>query len=247
MKKLSFFPYNTFAVPSKIRLFCFSHSGGTASNFREWTNHFSSDVEICPIQLPGRETRFSDPLITSMESLMDALWPEILQLFDRPCGLFGHSLGAIVAFEIAKRMKTFSYNQLRTLFVSACSAPTFLNYHSNHVHLGPDEKIIQSLKSYGAMPAQLLQNEEALALILPRIRADFSIFETYNYQSTKPLDIPIVACNGCDDSIVSESKMKAWEIETCSTFNQYTFNGGHFYHQTNQKNLSKVILERLIT
>ncbi len=244
MNRLSFFPYNTFSQQSKIRMFCFTYSGGTASNFRTWLNHFPLSIELCPIQLPGRETRISDELIFTMDHLVDSLWPEIHSLLDRPCILFGHSLGAVIAYEIAKKIESFS-NQLKFLFVSACSAPKLFMKNVTNIHLESDEQFIETLKGYGAMHTQILKNKEALDLLLPRIRADFSIFETYIYRATAPLKSSIVGCCGLQDEIVAPEKIKAWAAETTSNFYFHEFQGGHFYHQISEKMLCQSLLQHI--
>lgn len=224
----SWFPYNRFLSPPEARLFCFAHSGGVASIFRSWQNYFPPSVEVCPVQLPGRETRFSDPLIFSMDELVKKLVPQILPLSNLPIAFFGHSLGALIAFELAKKIKEIHPSQELSVFLSACCAPDRLR-HLTKLHLLPEEAFVKELASYGAMPRALLENKDALRVLLPRLRADFSIFETY-CPIACTIDAPILAFGGLEDDLVPLEDLKAWERYTAKSFSSYFFPGGHFYY-----------------
>lgn len=247
MTKALWFPYNHSTNSSNLRLFCFGHSGSAASIFRNWQPQFSPCIEIWPLQLPGRETSFSEPLITSLNVLIDKLYPNILPLMEAPFAMFGHSLGALIAFELARKIENSPVKaNLRKLFVSACSAPSVLTNESS-IHSLPDEAFLETLIHYGAMHPQLLENKDALKVLLPRIRADFSVFETYRYSPVPPLETPIVALAGQHDTVICEENITAWKNHAKESFSFYSFSGGHFYPQTNLQDLCHMINQHLIS
>lgn len=239
----SWFPYNQINNSqqqiTKGRLFCFPHSGGVASIFRKWQSYMPTTLEVYPVQLPGRETRFAEQPLHSLQSVLEALWPHILCLLDRPVALFGHSLGALIAFELAKQIETRCPHQKIFVFVSACSAPQYLDHRFPLHNLSDDEFILQ-LKSYGAMPKQLLENREALELFLPRLKADFKIFETYSSPNTH-IHSPLVAFGAEQDELIDKQHWAGWQWCTSGFFDQCVFSGGHFYYQQSGEQLCKQI------
>lgn len=227
----------------KSRLFCFPHSGGGASIFRKWQGYISPSCAVFPVQLPGRESRFSETPFTSMKDLLDALWPQILPLLDRPIAFFGHSLGALIAFEMVKKIERAECEQKMILFVSACASPQDLDF-STPLHTLPEEEFIERLKSYGAMPKQLLENKEILTLLVPRLRADFSILETY-IPNTESIRAPIIAFEALDDELISHDQIIGWKHFTSNYFNLSSFPGGHFYYRQMIEPLSHQIDKNL--
>lgn len=165
----------------------------------------------------------------------------MLPLLNLPFAFFGHSLGAIIGYELAKKINgSNALSNCRALLVSACAAPSLLPERSS-IHTEPDAVFIEHIKGYGALPSQLLENKEALQVFLPRIRADFAIFETYRYEAAEPLKIPIVACSGSEDAIVDQSAVAGWKSHTSKNFIHHSFPGGHFYPQTATKQLCDLI------
>lgn len=236
---VNWLPYTRQVHKPKARLFCFAHSGGVASIFRNWQSYFPDDIEVYPVQLPGRENRFNEPFITSLANLSEELKHVVEPFLETPLILFGHSLGAVIAYELAKKLQG-SCKKMQ-LFVSSCSAPHCL-LHESPLHQLSDNEFIQSLKSYGGMPKQLLENEEALKILLPRLKADFTLFETYKCTASL-LDIPLVALGGKKDDLVSEKNLNAWESYTNSSFNIHFFSGGHFYYQIETEAVCQMILK----
>lgn len=240
MTKALWCPYNSFTSTAKLRLFCFSHAGGAASSFRSWQSFFPSYVEICPIQLPGRENRFKEPFITNMDDLIDKMWPYISVVLDYPFAFFGHSLGGLIAFELAKKIQQENRGTLLNLFISAASAP---NYgESTHAfHQLPDDQFIQHLRKYGGMPEQILQDADALNVFLPRLRADFTLFETYRNRVPFPINAPIRVFGGNEDYLIALNSLQAWEKYTKTSFTIQLFPGNHFYLQKRSQVLCQTI------
>jgi medium-chain acyl-[acyl-carrier-protein] hydrolase len=237
------FPYNQNITSSTaIRLFCFPHLGGGASIFRNWKHHFPSNIEVYPVQLPGRETRFSEPLITSMEELVDHLSTVLFSFFDLPMGFFGHSLGALVALELVRKIERTKRSPKLTLFLSASLPPDQVE-KSIPIYDLPEKEFIFHLEKYGAMPRQLIENQEALKLILPRLRADFKILNTYQFSRSILIHTPICVFGGEKDHTIPPSSLATWKAYTTGAFSSHLFSGGHFYYQEAVPELGKKITE----
>lgn len=243
MKLSPWFPYNQMRSSSQFRLFCFPHSGGVASIFRSWQSCFPSSYEICPIQLPGRENRFAEPLLHSVSDVIQSLYPAIQPFLDIPFALFGHSLGAILAFELIKKIrKEGASHSSATLFVSACSAPHHLSDKSQ-LHKMPDAEFLRELEGYKAMPRQLLESPEAIKVLLPRLKADFTIFETYrNIENPDLVDVPLVAFGSEEDELVPLDHLKAWEKHSLNFIKVELLSGGHFYYLQKLPDLAQRIV-----
>lgn len=244
MSSSLWFPFCRDISSSKVRLFCFSHAGGVASNFRSWQAIFSSHIEICPVQLPGRENRFKEPLLHSMTTLMDELWPHILSRLDMPAAFFGHSLGALISYELVKKSQKECKSIPTTLFISACLPPHCLKA-SVPIHQLPDQEFLYRMQGYGGMDKKLLDDPDALKVLLPRLRSDVILFETYQQQFF-PLDIPLVIFGGRDDPSVPQKNLEEWKMYSTGLFATHMFLGGHFYHFTAAEELAKII-EKYLT
>ncbi|MFE6134127.1 thioesterase II family protein [Streptomyces sp. NPDC056437] len=165
-----------------IRLFCLPYAGGAASAYAQWSPFFGDEVEVCGIELPGRQSRWSDRPFTRMEPLIDALASAIESELDVPYALFGHSMGSLVAFELARELRRRGAAEPHVLFASAGPAPQ-LRRPESQVHDQPDAVVIDRLRSLGGLPEEIYAEPELLELLLPTIRADFEVLETYAYRS----------------------------------------------------------------
>jgi medium-chain acyl-[acyl-carrier-protein] hydrolase len=229
-----------------LRLFCFPYVGGAASVFRHWPSRFNHRVETLAVQLPGRENRMSERAIGDLHALVRAIADEIeSSLHEKPFAFFGHSLGGIVAFELARELRRRGLPQPLRLFVSACSAPQVADYSDPPRHLMSDEELIAELRELGGTPEELLRNEELLAILLPTLRADFSLFDTYRYTGGAPLEIPISAFGGLEDFALPEEKLEGWQLQTAAAFTLRMFPGGHFFLHPYEQALTRE-LERLL-
>lgn len=210
----------------RLRLFAFPFGGGAASVFRSWSTEFSSEIEICPVQLPGRETRVSEKPITRMSQMVQELVPAINSYADLPFAFFGHSMGALIAYEIACNPE-LRRNNLIHIFVSSCRAPQDMPRGLRRHGLS-DDQLIAEMRRLGA-PDEVLCNSELLRYLLPVMRADFQLVDTYQYQPSPRLTCPVSAFVGETDSEVSERDLCAWRQHTTSDFSTKTFAGNHFY------------------
>lgn len=209
-------------------LFCFAHAGGAASAFHPWGAKLEG-VEIWAIQLPGREGRLSEPLITDFAILQQRLVDELAPRLDRPFAFFGHSMGAIVAYEAARELQQRGLPMPVRIYASGRRAPTRPN-REPPLHPLPDAQFIAELKRrFAGLPAVILAEPELLALFLPILRADLTMLERHDFKQEPVLDVPIAAYGGQDDPQTSSDDLEAWRALTTGAFDLRCFPGGHFY------------------
>lgn len=229
---------------ARFRLFCFSYAGGGALIYRAWADGLPADVEVCPIQLPGRGTRLMEPLFTQLSPLIQALAQALLPLLDKPFAFFGHSLGALVSFELARQLRRQYGVQPVRLFVSASRAPQ-LPHRGLPVHTLPERDFLAELRHLNGTSREVLEHEELIQIALPVLRADFAVYETYVYSTELPLNCPISAFGGLRDRTVSQSDLEAWREQTNGSFSLQTFPGDHFFLNTAQPLLLRVLSQEL--
>src|SRR5262245_18323382 len=180
---------------AKLRLFCFPYAGASAILFRDWADRVPKDVEICAVQLPGRENRRREMLYTQVGPLVDSLMAPLATRLDIPFAFFGHSLGALVAFLSARQLRDQRHCLPAHLLVSARSAPQSPK-RKEPFHVLPQEMLIQRLRRLGGMPDSILAYQELLEYFIPILRADFQVNETYEYSQEPALACPITAFYG---------------------------------------------------
>jgi surfactin synthase thioesterase subunit/glycosyltransferase involved in cell wall biosynthesis len=212
------------------RLFCLPHAGGGASGFAAWASGWSGSRTICPVRLPGRESRQIESPFERMPALVTALADALAGYLDRPFGLFGHSMGAVVGFELARELRRRGLAQPRVLIASGARAPQF-----RRGHVPPpdptDEELLAELGRLDGTPPGLWENGAAQAVLLPALRADTGLYRRYVYSEEAPLDCAICAYGGAADANVSEAHLAAWREQTTGPFRLRRFEGGHFYLQ----------------
>jgi surfactin synthase thioesterase subunit len=214
---------------ARLRLFCFSYAGGGAHLFSAWPRLMPRWVEVVPCHMPGRNERLRENHLLRMERLLDAMEPEIRPLLNLPFAFFGHSLGARIAFYLARRMRSNSLQLPQVLFASASSAP-HLPSRLGPIHALPSQHFIEELqRRYEPIPAEILDNPEAMNIFLSVLRADFAILETAGYSPEPPLECPIVAYIAREDATVFPSEVEAWSAHTSAAFRAETLKGDHFY------------------
>lgn len=222
------FPSAEMKPGARLRLFCFPYAGGGTSAFHGWAEGLPSTVSLCPVRLPGRESRLSEAPFHRMAPLVGALYEAVLPYIEQPFAFFGHSMGAVIAFELCRTLRKRNRPQPACLFVSAARAPQF---RQGHVPApAPSEKdFLDELRRLEGVPKEVLENRELLRIIMPALRADSDLYRGYVYAEEPPLDCPIRAYGGSLDPNVRREHLEAWAKQTTSTFSLRMFPGGHFF------------------
>ncbi len=216
---------------ARLRLLCFPYAGGGVSVFRVWPDLLPSEIEVWAIKLPGRDGRMHEPMPDDLQTLAVVMAGGLAPLLDIPFACFGHSMGALIAFELARALRRGGQMGPMRLFVSARRAPQ-LPRTDTALHTLPEEAFVEMLRQrYNGIPAALLAEPELLKLLLPMVRADFKMIETYQYREEDPLDCPIAAFGGTQDSLARHDDLSAWQAQTRGSFKLQMFPGGHFYLQ----------------
>jgi len=180
-----------------LPLFCFLYAGGGASIFRQWQNKMPEGVEVCPVQLPGRENCIAESPFTRLLPLVESMVKALDSYFDLPFAFFGHSMGAKIAFEFIRKLCRKKGVQPVHLFVLGSCAPHIPE--PRPLHLLPENEFIKEFSRYSGTPEAVMQSRELMDMFLPILRADFSIDETYIYYEDNPLDCPVTAFGGSAD------------------------------------------------
>jgi medium-chain acyl-[acyl-carrier-protein] hydrolase len=216
-----------------MRLFCFHYAGGSAQTFYTWPADLPPIVEIGMVQLPGRGHRLSEPKITRLLPLSRIVAQALRQYLDKPFAFFGHSLGALLCFEVARSLRRENGLEPAHLFISATHAP-HCRKRDELLSTLPKDALIEKLHEFNGAPPEALRNEELMGLLLPTIRADFELCETYEYHHEAPLSCPITIYGGIEDHEVERERLAAWSEMTSGPSYIRMFPGGHFYIKTSQ-------------
>jgi surfactin synthase thioesterase subunit len=211
-----------------VRLVCFPHAGGGASLFARWKSLLPPEVQVHPARLPGRETRLREPLVERTELLVAEVMAAVAGFADRPLALFGYSMGALLAFEVARALDR-SGTPPAALFVAALRAPQTETARPRIAHL-PEAEFLTALQlRYGGMPAEILREPELLRLFVPILRADLAVVENYRYEPGPPLPCPVRCFAGTLDTSVTRPELEAWAEQTRGGFAFQQVPGDHFF------------------
>jgi surfactin synthase thioesterase subunit len=226
------------------RLVCFPHAGGSASYYYPLSDAMSSSTEVLALQYPGRQDRRAEPLIDNIPALADQVFTALRPWADRPMTLFGHSMGATLAFEVALRMELVGISPL-CLFVSGRRAPSTRRNES--VHKGTDDAIVAELQKLSGTASELLGDEELLRMVMPAIRSDYKAIETYRYEPGPKLKCPVHALVGDSDPKATPAEERAWAAHTEGEFTCQVFPGGHFYLNNHQSEIINLVSDRIVS
>jgi medium-chain acyl-[acyl-carrier-protein] hydrolase len=229
---------------ARVRLFCFPYSGAGASIFYAWPDGLPPSIEVCPVQLPGRESRLGERPFTRLRPLVRALSEALPEAIDRPFAFFGHSLGALVGFELARYLRRHQDLSPVHLFVSGHTAPQIPDCEPP-IHDLPEAGFVERLRQLNGMSQEVLSNDELMSLLTPILRADFAVCETYTFEDDGPLDCPISAFGGLQDEHVSRADLEAWGEHTSAPFSLHMFPGDHFYLNTGRELLLRTLARDL--
>ncbi len=221
---------------ARLRLFCLPFAGGGASAYRLWADRLPAWVEVCPIQLPGREDRYRETAFTSVAALSGALAREVAPYLDLPYAIFGHSMGALLAFELAQALSRTDATPPRALFLAAYPAPHASQLRAP-IHQLPDEAFIEEMRRMQGTPEAVLQSADLMSFMLPILRADFQACDTYVNPGAPPLGCPLFMYGGADDHEVVPAALEEWRQTTTGPFTMRVLPGTHFFVQSHRDEL----------
>lgn len=232
----------TLRPDARLRLICLPYAGGGTVDFRSWQEHFPSQIDVCPVILPGRETRLSEPPHRDMKRLVQALVDGMGPVFRQaPFALFGHSMGAWVAFELARALRRAGLPEPVHLFVSARAAPHVQDRLPHLSELSDDAFVLAMQERYRAIPEAILAQPRILRIFLPALRADIEVLETYRHEDEPPLQVPLTAFAGTADPVVAPADVALWRAHTTGPFTFRRLPGGHFFLRDQQDLLCDAI------
>jgi medium-chain acyl-[acyl-carrier-protein] hydrolase len=234
------------AVPNaKFRLLLFPCAGGSANSYYPWSKYLPSFVEAQAIELPGRSERLHETPPSAMLPVIESVCSALDELNTLPTAFFGHSFGALLAFEVCRKLRLAGRSQPLHLFVAGRIAPQ-IPLRKPKIHHLPDASFLEKVSLLGGIPPELLLNSEIMDLLTPSLRADIMLHETYQYTEQPPLSCPTTAFGGIEDHDVTLEDLKEWRKQTSAEFDLQQFDGGHFFVQSEQEQIIAIILRKLI-
>ncbi len=225
-----------------MRVFLFPFAGGNASAFLPWQASLGPSLELRVAQLPGRGARMFDPPLADLDELVARLARAVAGLADRPFLFFGHSVGALLAFETARQLRRTGGPLPAALWVSGAEGPR-TRVLLQHLHQLEEAELIEALRDYRGTPGEMLDNQELMELVLPAIRADFALSERYAYRPEPPLELPISVLLGDADEYVVPERAAGWAAETSYPITEHRFAGDHFFLNEHRQAIAALIAD----
>jgi medium-chain acyl-[acyl-carrier-protein] hydrolase len=232
-------------LKTSLRLFCFPYAGGGAAIYNNWLRRLPESVELFVAQLPGRGSRTRETPFTKAGNLVEELAVAIKPYTDKPFAFFGHSMGAILAFELAHQLRQNYRLEVSHLFLSGRRAPHFRDADKKIYQL-PEPQFLEELQRLDGTPREVLEHAELMQLLIPVLRADFEVCQTYVYLPKPPLDCSITAFGGLQDGDVTREHLEAWRSYTRASFALKMLPGGHFFLNTSETILLEQISMELL-
>jgi medium-chain acyl-[acyl-carrier-protein] hydrolase len=229
---------------SSVRLFCFPYAGGGSAVFRAWCDELPNKVEVVAIRLPGRENRIDEEPIGSLDCLVEALYENIISLLDKPCAFFGHSNGALICYKLALRLERYCLSVAPKMLILSAKCPPHFMSEKENLSLLPDDEFLDKLSELNGTPKEILENREMMGLLLPMLRADFSLAENLDFEPDVTLKCPVTVFYSPEDEI-SFQKIAAWQDLFSEKISFHEFSGGHFFIHEQRSQLLAVLSEEL--
>lgn len=224
-----------------LRLFCFPYAGGSTQIYRTWANSLPVTVEVCAVEIPGRGRRLREKAHENLLALVADACTALRPYMNKPFAFFGHSMGALISFELARQLRREGQPPPAHIFVSGRRAPQ-LPDNAPTYNL-PDPEFIAELRRLNGTPQEVLEHPDLLQLMLPMLRADFSVCQTYRYAPEPPLKCGFSVYGGVDDADISREQLEAWSQHTSSAFTVRMFPGDHFFLHTAPESLKTLSQE----
>lgn len=224
-----------------FRLLCIPYAGSGVSIYHKWAEDLPPEVQVCALQLPGRDTQIGVPPFTRVAPLVDSLIGPLKPYLDVPFGIFGHSLGGLLGFELARALRAQNQRTPVHLFVSACRAPgrPLCRWPMHHL---PEDALVRELRTrYKGIPDMILRDEDLLRLFLPVLRADLEMVETYQDAGGDIFDFPVTGFGGTEDSEISREDLEPWRNQTSKSFDLHMIEGGHFFINSARPEILRII------
>jgi len=213
------------------KLFCFPYAGGSAAIYNHWKKHLTKDIELVAVELAGRGKRIYDPLYNSIDEAVEDVYKIIKDdLNGSPFGFFGHSMGGIIAFELAHKLRKLNLHQPTVIFFSGRGAPHIPKDKDKEIyHKLPEDEFRKKILELGGTPKEFFEHPELLEVLLPMLKSDFKIAETFT-SSTEitPFDYDINVLIGKEEEVTAE-QMHGWKVHSNKICTMYYFEGGHFF------------------
>jgi surfactin synthase thioesterase subunit len=226
---------------ARINLLCFHHAGGAASFYKKWPAALSPLVQVLPVQMPGRETRYGEAFATSIGEMVDELLQHQHAFTDQPYAIFGHSLGALFGFELGRRLARQGGPAPRFFVSSGHGAPR-AQPAEEQLHVLPDRRFVDRMREkYGGISDEVMASSELLEFLLPRFRADIRVAEQHVSHDDAPVRFPVVALHGRGDKSVALADVQGWQGKTAAKVSIHEFDGDHFFIETNERQVIGVV------
>jgi surfactin synthase thioesterase subunit len=241
------FPYDSRVrrAQTRLRVFCFPNAGAGANIYRRWHAALPSDIEVCPVELPGRYARLKESPYRSMSALVADVEEAIRPRLDVPFALFGYSMGGLIAFELARALQLHLRRSPERLVIAARPAPDAAVLYGELYKLPQAQLIDEVARRWGELPTELLRDAEMLELSLAVLRADLELVESYHYRPAAPLSCPIDVLGGDSDRSVETADLEAWARHTTGPVTVELLRGGHFFRDEHQAEYMAAVKARL--
>lgn len=231
---------------ARLRLFCFPYAGGSAAIYRPWVEGLGTHAEVWAVEYPAHGLRRFEPAVASIHHLADAIHQAIVPHLDRPFAFFGHSMGALIGFEVLRRLKAAGAPEAASLFVSGCRGPSCESRRRPTFDL-PEPEFVEELRLLGGTPSEVLDDDELMRFLMPTLRADFEASETYAYSDGPKLTCPAFAYGGLQDAEVTSEDLATWQRECSLPLKVRMFPGDHFFIHNAQSTLLRVLWSDLMS
>ncbi len=229
----------------QLRLFCFPYAGGNAHVFRDWQRPFAPEIDVCLVHLPGRARRAGERPYTVMQPLVQELADVIRNKVDGRFAFFGHSMGALISFELARELRRRDQHGPAHLFLSAYEAPTVVRALPHTFNL-PEQELLAAIKNLNGTPKEFFEYPEIQSLLLPLLRADFELTDTYSYAAESPLACGITVYGGEQDERATVKNLDPWRLQTSAECEIRVFPGGHFFIESQKAEFLRILRQDLL-